>query len=84
VTYAQARQEVIRALRGLRAVYRRADTQGEKLERSLDRLITKRKKIVVSREMEPIMDKWREYLRLVKDMEVGMSKALRIIVSYEL
>lgn len=84
MTYAQARQEAIKAIRNLRAVYRRADTQGEKLERTLDRLISKRKTIVISSQMSPAVEQWREYLRLVKDMEVGMVSCLRILASYEL
>lgn len=84
MTYAQARVEATRALRQVRSVYRKADTQGEKVERTLDRLIVKRKKIVTSSEILPLVERWREYKARVEDMEKALTLAGQLLAAYEL
>lgn len=84
MTFAQARQEVITGLRTLRVVYRKADTAGEVFERNLDRLIEKRKKIVVSRELQPLIERFRVYRAHVIDIQAGLIIAIDTLVKYEL
>lgn len=84
MTFAQARQEVITGLRTLRVVYRKADTAGEIFERNIDRLIEKRKKIVVSRELLPLIERFRVYAAHVKDIQQGLTVAVETLMKYEL
>ena len=84
MTFAQARQEVITGLRALRRIYRKADTAGEVFERNLDRLIEKRKKIVVSRELLPLLERFRAYSAHVRDIEDGLIIAIDVLLRYEL
>ncbi|MBA7705373.1 hypothetical protein ES703_114201 [subsurface metagenome] len=84
MTFAQARQEAISGLRALRAVYRKSDTAGEVFERSLDRLIEKRKKIVVSRELLPLIEKFRVFYSHVLDMEEALKICAEVLMKYEL
>lgn len=84
MTFAQARVEATRALRSVRQIYRHADTSGEVLERSLDRLIEKRKRIVTSAQLLPVIERWREYQARVKDMEDSLLIASRLLAGLEL
>jgi hypothetical protein len=84
VTFAQARVEATRDLREVRRVYRKADTQGEVVERALDRLIGERKRIVTSSQLLPLIEKWREYKAMVDDMERALFIATKLLATYEL
>jgi len=65
-------------------VYRKSDTAGEVFERNLDRLIEKRKKIVVSRELLPLIERFRIFYAHVKDMEEALIIAVDTLTKYEL
>ena len=69
MTFAQARARAEKDLRVCRVAYRKADTLGEVLERSLDRLITKRKRIVTPEQLLPLMAKYERYGRQVVALE---------------
>ena len=84
MTYAQARVEATRVIRDVRAVYRKADTAGEVVERALDRLIEKRKRVITRTQFLPIIEKWREYKARVDDMEKSLTLASWLLTQYEL
>lgn len=69
MTFAQARERAEKDLRIARQAYRKADTLGEVVERNLDRLITKRKRIVTPTELLPLMVRYERYARQVIVME---------------
>lgn len=69
MTFAQARARAEKDLRVCRAAYRRADTLGEVLERNLDRLIEKRKRIVTPKQLLPMMQRYDVYARQVVALE---------------
>jgi hypothetical protein len=83
MTQAQARQAVVKLLREVRAVYRRADTQGERFERWIDRLIKERKKLVLADELIPAVEKLFVYTGLVKDLEKAMGATIKAVTRYE-
>jgi hypothetical protein len=75
MTFAQARARAEKDLRVCRVAYRRADTLGEALERNLDRLITKRKRIVTPEQILPLAQRYESYARQV----VAFERALTIL-----
>lgn len=75
MTFAQARQRAEKDLRTCRVSYRRADSLGEILERNLDRLIEKRKRIVTPEQLLPMLARYERYARQV----VMLEKALTIL-----
>lgn len=75
MTFAQARERAEKALRVCRVAYRRADTLGEVLERNLDRLITKRKRIVTPEQILPLLQRYESYARQV----IALERALTIL-----
>ncbi|MBA7550419.1 hypothetical protein ES705_42933 [subsurface metagenome] len=83
MTQAQARQAVVKLLREVRAVYRRADTQGERFERWIDRLIKERKKLVLADELIPAVEKLFLYTSLVRDLEKAMGATIKAVTRYE-
>jgi hypothetical protein len=60
---AQARNLVVKALRQARVAYRKADTAGEVFERTLDRLIL-RKKRINAQQLVTLADQYKRYLAL--------------------
>ncbi len=83
MTQAQARQAVVKLLREVRAVYRRADTQGERFERWIDRLIKERKKLVLADELIPAVEKLLVYTDLVSDLQKAMGATIKAVTRYE-
>ena len=69
MTFAQARARAEKDLRTCRQAYRKADTLGEVLERNLDRLIGKRKRIVTPEQLLPMMARYERYARQVVALE---------------
>lgn len=45
MTFTELQGRLVKSIRTVRAVYRRADTAGEKLERELDRLVSRKRLI---------------------------------------
>lgn len=75
MTFAQARARAEKDLRIGRQAYRKADTLGELVERNLDRLISKRKRIVTPEQLLPLMVRYEKYARQV----VALERALTIL-----
>ena len=75
MTFAQARVRAEKDLRVCRQAYRKADSLGEVLERNLDRLISKRKRIVTPEQLLPLMQNYERYARQV----VALERALVIL-----
>ena len=75
MTFAQARARAEKDLRTARVAYRKADTLGELLERNLDRLIGKRKRIVTPEQLLPLVRRYEIYARQV----VALERALTIL-----
>jgi hypothetical protein len=65
-------------------VYKAADTTGEKLERSLDRLIEKRKKIVTSSEFLKATGIFKDYFKSVQRIESMLTITAELLSGYEL
>jgi hypothetical protein len=74
VTFTQILTGQLRALRGLRKVYRTADTAGEKLERELDRLI-KRKQLIQPDDLVTAMKLYQNYGRAVLAIDKAFTDA---------
>jgi len=81
MTYTQQRDLVRKGLRNLRRVYRRADTEGEKFERHLDRLIN-RKTLVGVAELEAIATEYKAWQRLVSDAEQATADTINVRTAY--
>ena len=75
MTFAQARARAEKDLRVARQAYRKADSLGEALERNLDRLITKRKRIVTPDQLLPMMVKYERFARQV----IATERALTLL-----
>ena len=69
---------VNKAIRQLRALYRQADTQGEKVERELDRLI-KRKTQVEIKSLDTLIKTTNEYYNKVQTFARGYSALAQAI-----
>jgi len=67
-TQAQRRAEGVAAIRRLRMEYRKADSQGERLERELDRL-TQRKTLIGPDQLKKLADQVDGYVRLVESVQ---------------
>ncbi len=82
MTFAQARARAESDLRVARAAYRRADSLGEIVERTLDRLITKRKRIVTPDQVLPLMAQYERYTRQVIVFERALTVLGRRLTRY--
>jgi len=71
MTQGEQRALVKRSARNCRALYRKADTSGEKVERELDRLI-KRKTLIQASSLTTLEARYYEYKRLVVALEAGL------------
>lgn len=71
------RDRIKRALRNARRAYRSMDTQGEKIERWMDRMI-ERKTLIRWEQAEPVAPMWDEYKRRVAAAEKALSDFLGI------
>ena len=80
-SFSQRTRNVNASLRRLRAAYRKADSQGELLERELDRLIN-RKTIVSPESLLKVTVQFEAYVRSVNLIEVPMNDSLRLAGSY--
>jgi hypothetical protein len=67
-TYAQRKAVVVKSLRGIRNRYRVADTAGEKLERTLDRLL-ERKTLISPEQLARVVDQYETYLSAVQQVQ---------------
>ena len=74
LTDAQARTLVMKSLRKARAAYRKADTQGELLEREFDRLL-KRKTRMNSSSLVTLSKRYSEYVDLVYAVQIPLTDA---------
>lgn len=72
MTYAQARDRAERDLRACRRTYRKADSLGEVVERNLDRLIEKRKRIVTPKQLLPLYERYEKFARQVVTLELSL------------
>lgn len=84
MTFAQARARAEADLRVARQAYRKADTLGEIVERNLDRLIEKRKRIVTPDQLLPLMKRYETYARMVVALERALTILGRRLGKYEL
>ncbi|MBA7705301.1 hypothetical protein ES703_114129 [subsurface metagenome] len=75
MTFAQARERAEKDLRVARVAYRKADSLGEVMQRNLDRLIEKRKRIVTPEQILPLLQRYERYARQV----VSVERALTIL-----
>ncbi len=75
MTFAQARARAEKDLRVARVAYRKADSLGEALERNLDRLIQKRRRIVTPDQLLPMMVKYERFARQV----IALERALTLL-----
>lgn len=78
LTDAQARNLVIKALRQARKTYRTADTQGEKLERELDRLI-KRKTRISPSSLSSLATLYSNYIDTVTAVQRSLTTAYETV-----
>lgn len=79
-TQAQRRAQAIQALRALRRHYRATDTQGEKVERELDRLIN-RKRLVQDESLEKVGQQIDEYAVLINGLINAYVDTVNIIIA---
>lgn len=71
-TASQLKENLKRALRNVKAAYRRADTSGEKLEREINRILSN-KKLYSASTIERLMVMQNEYRRLVEASSSAMN-----------
>ncbi len=84
MTFAQARARAESDLRVARRAYRRADSLGETVERNLDRLIEKRKRIVTPDQVLPLMVRYEKFARQVIVLERALTVLGRRLSRYML
>lgn len=77
MTYVQLRNLVVRGLRAARKVYRSADSAGEVVERTMDRLIG-RKTLITPAQLEPLLSRWSAYRAKVAALEKALADAVNI------
>lgn len=77
LTDAQARNLTIKALRQARAAYRRVDTQGERIERELDRLI-KRKTRISANSLVTVANLYKEFQQLSNTLQLPLQDAYNV------
>ena len=82
MTFAQARERAEKDLRVARQAYRKADTAGELVERNLDRLIGKRKRIVTPAQLLPLLERYEKYARSVVSLELALVLAGKRLQRY--
>lgn len=82
MTFAQAKEQANKDLRVARQAYRKADTAGEVIERTLDRLIGKRKTIVTPDQLLPLMQRYEQYARKVILLELALATLGRRLSKY--
>ena len=82
MTFAQARERAEKDLRVARQAYRKADTAGEIVERNLDRLIGKRKRIVTPAQLLPLLERYERYARSVINLEIALTLAGKRLQRY--
>lgn len=80
-TFAQRTRSVNASLRRVRAAYRKADSQGELLERELDRLVA-RKTIVSAESLAKASRLYDEYVRSVGAIDGPFADAIRLATTY--
>lgn len=79
MTAGQQKSLVKKALRNARTYYRKMDTQGERLERVLDRMI-ERKTIPTGSDWDPLVREFNAYKQSLPGVEKALSDAVNIAV----
>lgn len=77
-TQGELRSRAKSGVRAMRAVFRRADTAGEKVERELDRLV-KRKTLITPENLTKISSLVVEYIRLANLLSVATSDLAQVL-----
>lgn len=77
-TQGQRRREAVNAVRKLRQEYRKADSAGEVVERSLDRL-TKRKTLIGPDDLASLANQVDAFVRLVESLQKAYALLYEII-----
>ena len=67
-TQSQRRLEGLAAIRRFKAEYRKADSAGERMERELERLVT-RKTLISIDSLQSLQKKLEEFIRLVDSLQ---------------
>lgn len=75
--YVEQKRQINQALRATRRLYRQADSAGEKLERTLDRLIA-RKTAVYADQLTSAVGQFRDYYGKVQALEGAFARAAEI------
>ena len=75
--YVEQKNQINQALRAVRRAYRMADSAGEKLERSLDRLIA-RKTAVYADQLISTTGLYKEYNNKVQSVDSAIAQLLTI------
>lgn len=81
LTDAQARNLVIRSLRTARKYHRAADTQGERFEREIDRLI-KRKTRISAKSLVTLAELYRVYNDKVTRLQMPLADAYQAVSQF--
>lgn len=80
MTFTQIQAKLLRSVRSVRRVYRRADTAGEKLERELDRLI-KRKQLLQPDDLGTCIKYYDEFVKRVNDVDKALTDATIVLIT---
>jgi len=80
LTDAQLRNQREQALRAFRRLERKVDTRLEVIERKLDRSIENKEKITI-RLVDGMVEDFKKFWNLVKDMENGLADTIQIFLS---
>jgi hypothetical protein len=73
-TAAQRRRQVS----VVKAVYRVADSAGEKFERKL-KTYTNKRKLIEAKDMQPLVDLYKQYQQLVDSIQKSMTDLLTLV-----
>lgn len=76
--YVAKKNEIIKALRQVRAALRTNDTLGEKIERSLDRLI-QRKTVITPAQFQKTMDQIVQFIDLAQRVASAISVVMQVM-----
>jgi hypothetical protein len=79
MTYAQQKELVRRSLRNLRSAYRRADSEGEKFERHLDRLL-RRTTLISQSDVTKVAEEYRAWQQTVAGLDKVTADAVAMTI----
>lgn len=77
--YVAKKNEIIKALRQVRATLRANDTMGEKIERSLDRLI-QRKTVITPAQFQRTMDQIVQFVDMAQRVANAVSIVMQVMM----